>query len=93
MLYGKILTVETKPVKITLENLKCEYIKGKRTDGSEYYAVLVNLNGKTGEDAMMKIFYLDEQQVRSIKDFKTEYEFIESQTELPEEEDEETEED
>lgn len=92
MLYGKILTVDTKPVKITLENLPCEYIKGKRTDGTDYYAVLVNLNGKTGEDAMMRIFYLDEQQIRSIKDFKSEYEFIESQTDLPEDEEEETEE-
>ena len=92
LLYGKPLNVENKAIKITLDNLPCEYIKGKRTDGRDYYAVLVNLNGKQGEDAMMRIFYLDPQQIRSIQDFKPEYEFIESTRDLPEEEEEETEE-
>lgn len=91
MLYGKPLNLENKSVKVTLENLPCEYIKGKRQDGSEYYAVLVNLNGKKDEDAMMRIFYLDEQQIRSIKDFKSEFEFVESTEELPQEEDDESE--
>lgn len=92
MLYGKPLNLENKSVKVTLENLPCEYIKGKRQDGSEYYAVLVNLNGKKDEDAMMRIFYLDEQQIRSIKDFKPEFEFVESTEELPQEEEDESEE-
>ena len=93
MLYGKTLNYENKTVKITLENLPCEYIKGKRKDGTDYYAVLVNLNGKTGEDAMMRIFYLDSQQVRIVNDFKPEFEFIESEyEEADEEEDTEEEE-
>lgn len=78
-------------IKLVIEAMPAEFIHAKRkTDGSEYDAVLINLGTK--EAPHNRIFYLSDMQTELLsKGFKPEYEFT-YQEELELEEEEETEE-
>ena len=73
---GKTFNLEGKKKsdKVILENVEAEFIKGTRTDGSEYMAVLCNLNNSKTRP-MMRIFYLDTPVINAIKDYGCPYEF------------------
>ena len=75
---GKVFKLDDKKKsdKITLENVPCEYIKGKREDGTEYLAILANLNKSTTRP-MMRIFYLNDSERDAVYDFGSLYEFTE----------------
>lgn len=79
-------------IKLVIENMPAEYLEyaKRKTDGSEYDAVLINLGTK--EAPHNRIFYLSDMQTELLsKGFKPEYEF--TYQEEPElEEEEETEE-
>ena len=73
------LDEKKKSDKIILENVPAEYIKGKREDGTEYFAILCNLNKSTTRP-MMKIFYLNDSEHDAALDFGTLYEFTEGKS-------------
>jgi hypothetical protein len=74
---GKIFNLEGKKKsdKVVLDNINAEFVKGHRTDGSEYYAVLCNLNNSKTRP-MMRIFYLDDPVINAVKDYGCPYEFV-----------------
>ena len=78
---GKVFKLDEKKKsdKIILENVPCEYIKGKREDGTEYLAILCNLNKSTTRP-MMRIFYLNDSERNAALDFGTLYEFSEGKS-------------
>ena len=75
---GKVFKVDEKKKsdRIILTDVPCEYIKGKRDDGTEYLAVLCNLN-KSSKKPMMRIFYLDYPTTEAVNDYGALYEFTE----------------
>jgi len=74
MATGKKFDLRAKCPMVVLTNREAEFIKGVRTDGTEYYAVLVNLAEKDKEP-MMRMFYLKYMDAKSVKEFGSLYEF------------------
>lgn len=75
---GKKFDLREKCPLVELRNRDCEFIKGKKKDGSEFYAVLVNL-AKPGKEEMIRIFYLRYMDIKSVKEYGTLYEFTEDE--------------
>lgn len=82
---GKIFKIEGKKKsdKVILDNVEADFIKGKREDGSEYMAVLCNLNNSKTKP-MMRIFYLDAPVANAINEYGSPYEFTEGERKIDE---------
>ena len=83
---GKTFKIEGKKKsdRIVLDNVEAEFIKGSREDGSEYMAVLCNLNNSK-TSPMMRIFYLDKPVINAVNDYGTPYKFTEGERHIDEE--------
>ena len=84
---GKTFKIEGKKKsdRITLDNVSAEFIKGTREDGSEYMAVLCNLNNSK-DSPMMRIFYLDKPVINAVNTYGSPYEFTEGERHIDEDE-------
>ena len=84
---GKVFKIEGKKKsdRITLDNVSAEFIKGTREDGSEYMAVLCNLNNSK-DSPMMRIFYLDKPVINAVNTYGSPYEFTEGERHIDEDE-------
>ena len=84
---GKVFKIEGKKKsdRITLDNVSAEFIKGTREDGSEYMAVLCNLNNSK-DSPMMRIFYLDKPVINAVNTYGSPYECTEGERHIDEDE-------
>lgn len=84
---GKVFKIEGKKKsdRVILDNVQAEFIKGSREDGSEYMAVLCNLNNSK-DSPMMRIFYLDKPVINAVNTYGCPYEFTEGERHIDEDE-------